>query len=160
MNDQFIFFYGGPFSQWYQSKFDIDGVEYNCAEQYMMAMKALMFNDDEAKAKIMKSHSPSDQKAAGRKVKNFDADKWNKVSRAFVYRANMAKFSIPYLKKVILETGDRELVEASPTDVIWGIGMAESNPDRFDRTKWRGTNWLGEVLMEVRDTLRTEEKYP
>lgn len=157
MTDKFVFFYGGPFSQWYQSRFTLDGTTYNCAEQYMMAQKALIFGDEEARAKIMKSHSPSDQKAAGRKVKNFDADKWNKVARAFVYRANSAKFSNPILKNFLLETGDKELVEASPTDVIWGIGLSESDPNRFDKSKWRGTNWLGEVLMEVRKDLRTSK---
>jgi ribA/ribD-fused uncharacterized protein len=152
--NNFIFFYGGPFSQWYRSVFEIDGVKYNCAEQYMMAMKAKMFGDDESLLKIMKSHEPWVQKATGRTVKNFDADKWNNVSRDFVYRANMAKFSIPYLKDYILSTGDKEIVEASPTDKIWGIGLSEDNPDRFDRTKWNGTNWLGEVLMKVRKDLQ------
>jgi ribA/ribD-fused uncharacterized protein len=154
--NQFVFFYDGPFSQWYRSTFEVDGTEYNCAEQYMMAQKARLFDDEEALHKIMKSHSPSDQKATGRKVKNFDPDKWNKVAKALVYRANMAKFSEPYLKEYILGTGNKEIVEASPTDRIWGIGMSESDPDRFDKSKWRGTNWLGEVLMQVRDTLRNQ----
>jgi ribA/ribD-fused uncharacterized protein len=156
-NDNFIFFYGGYFSQWARTKFTIDGVEYNTAEQYMMCQKALLFGDDEAYQKILKSHDPSIQKATGRKVKNFDADKWNAVSRSVVYRANLAKFtSAPYLKKFLLDTGDKEIVEASPTDRIWGIGMAENDPDRFDKSKWRGTNWLGEVIMQVRDTLRNQ----
>lgn len=156
MNEsKFHFFYGGPFSQWYRSKFTIDGIEYNCAEQFMMAMKADLFGDKEAYDKIMKAHDPSTQKATGRKVKNFNADLWNKVSKAFVYRANMAKFSIPYLKTFILETRDAEIVEASPSDCIWGIGLPEGHPDLEDKTKWRGTNWLGEVLMQVRESLRS-----
>jgi ribA/ribD-fused uncharacterized protein len=156
-NDKFIFFYGGYFSQWAQTKFTIDGVEYNTAEQYMMCQKALLFGDDEAYQKILRSHDPSIQKATGRKVKNFDADKWSAVAKSVVYRANLAKFSTPYLKKFLLDTGDREIVEASPTDRIWGIGMAENDPDRFDKSKWRGTNWLGEVIMQVRDTLRNQQ---
>lgn len=153
--DEFFFFYGGPFSQWYRSILKIDGVEYNCAEQYMMAMKATMFEDKEALLKIMKAHDPSTQKATGRKVKNFDPAKWNLVAKDFVYAANLAKFtSTSFLKRFILDTGDREIVEASPTDTIWGIGLAEDDPDRLDRTKWRGTNWLGEVLMKVREDLK------
>lgn len=154
--EQFVFFYGGPFSQWYRSLFLVDGVIYNCAEQYMMAQKALLFEDEEAHHKIMKSHSPSDQKATGRKVKNFDADKWNLVAKSITYRANLAKFSTPHLKGILLETGNKEIVEASPTDRIWGIGLSETDPDRLDKTKWRGTNWLGEVIMQVRDTLRSQ----
>ena len=131
-NDNFIFFYGGYFSQWARSKFTIDGVEYNTAEQYMMCQKALLFGDDEAYQKILKSHDPSIQKATGRKVKNFDADKWNAVSRSVVYRANLAKFtSTAYLKQFLLDTGDKEIVEPSPTDRIWGIGMAENDPGPF-----------------------------
>jgi len=152
--NKFVFFYGGPFSQWYQSKFTIDNVEYNCAEQYMMAMKAKTFNDEEAFYKIMKSHNPFTQKATGRKVKNFSVKEWSKVSRDFVYKANMAKFSIPHLKDFILDTGDKEIVEASPTDAIWGIGLDANDPDIFDKSKWRGLNWLGEVLMKVRKDLR------
>lgn len=152
--DKFVFFWGGPFSQWYQLDFTVDGVRYNCAEQYMMAMKADTFGDKNALVRIMSSNDPREQKAIGRTVKGFKPDTWNKLAKAFVYRANLAKFSKPILKGFILGTGDKEIVEASPYDKIWGIGMSEDDPDRFDKTKWKGTNWLGEVLMQVRDTLR------
>jgi hypothetical protein len=157
-DEKFHFFYGGPFSQWYRSVFEIDGVKYNCAEQYMMAMKATYFNDTDALAKIMKAHDPSTQKATGRMVKNFDAESWDAVSRGFVYKANMAKFATPYLKEFILSTHNEEIVEASPVDRIWGIGLSERDPDRFDKSKWRGKNWLGEVLMKVREDLRSGAK--
>lgn len=151
---KFHFFYGGPFSQWYPSEFTIDGVTYNCAEQYMMAMKATVFGDFEALEKIMAASHPSKQKAVGRLVKGFRVDVWDKLAKALVYRANIAKFSDPVLKKYILGTGEAELVEASPTDRIWGIGLPEGHPDLNDRTKWQGTNYLGQVLMQVRQTLR------
>lgn len=151
---KFVFFYGGPFSQWYQSQFEIDGIKYNCAEQYMMAMKANTFNDKEAYDKIMKSHDPSTQKATGRKVKNFNPEVWNKVAKDYVYKANVAKFSVPYLKEILLNTGDQEIVEASPSDRIWGIGLPMGHPDLADKTKWQGTNWLGECIMKARETLR------
>lgn len=152
--NNFHFFYGGPFSQWYPCQFVIDGEIYNCAEQYMMAMKATIFGDFESLDKIMEANHPAVQKRIGRGVKNFRPDVWNKLAKALVYRANIAKFSEPILKKFILSTGDTELVEASPTDKIWGIGLPEGHPDTLDKTKWQGTNWLGEVLMQVRETLR------
>jgi ribA/ribD-fused uncharacterized protein len=152
--DKFVFFYGGPFSQWFKSKFTIDNVEYNTAEQYMMAMKADYFDDKETLAKIMKTRDPSEQKALGRQVAKFDAEAWNAVSRGFVYKANMQKFSDPALKQELMATGDKEIVEASPYDKIWGIGMGYDDPDLYDKTKWRGTNWLGEVLMKVRKDLK------
>jgi len=155
-DDNFLFFYGGPFSQWYGSKFEVSGVEYNCAEQFMMAAKARIFGDKEALKKIMASEDPKEQKALGREVKGFSEISWNRTAKEVVYIANLAKFSEPELKKVLLDTGNKELVEASPYDTIWGIGLGEDDPDRLDKSKWKGTNWLGEVLMRVRRELRNQ----
>jgi ribA/ribD-fused uncharacterized protein len=153
--DKYIFFWGGTFSQWAPSEFEIDGVKYVTAEQYMMAKKALLFNDTDSYDKIMESKSPRDQKAMGRRVKGFNKDKWEAVCRDYVYEANYAKFTqIPAFKEELLATGDREIVEASPKDTIWGIGMHETHKDILDKSKWRGTNWLGEAIMKVREKLR------
>ena len=155
MHDKFVFFYGGYLSQWYPSKFKIDDIEYNCAEQYMMAMKATYFSDFEALEKIMSSDEPSEQKAIGRTVKNFDREAWDAVSRGYVYQANIAKFKQnEKLKEYLISTGDKELVEASPYDKIWGIGLSMDNPDILDKSKWKGTNWLGETLMKVRQDIK------
>lgn len=155
MSENFKFFYGGPLSQWYPSQFEIDGVKYATAEQFMMAMKADYFGDDAAKAAILATTNPSEQKAIGRTVKNFDKEAWDAVSRGYVYQGNMAKFSQDlWLKRNLLATGSDTLVEASPYDKIWGIGISMTDPSRYDRTKWRGTNWLGETLMKVREDLK------
>lgn len=147
-------FWGGPFSQWYPSTFEISGVTYNCTEQYMMAKKAELFGDEDAYLRIMASADPREQKSIGRSVENFDPDQWNAISRDVVFRGNMAKFTQnPELGGYMLSTETQEIVEASPEDVIWGIGLAEDDPDAYDKTKWKGTNWLGEVLMEVRRVL-------
>jgi ribA/ribD-fused uncharacterized protein len=151
--NNYVFFYGGIFSQWYSYDMEIDGVVYNTAEQYMMAMKADYFGDTASLQKIMATNDPSEQKAQGRMVKGFDAEAWNAVSRGFVYKANLAKFSGD-LKQYLLDTGDREIVEASPYDKIWGIGMSVGHPDILDKSKWQGKNWLGECIMNVRETLR------
>lgn len=148
--DKFVFFYGGPLSQWYPSRFTVDGVYYNTSEQYMMAMKAEYFGDDDAKTRILSTNDPSEQKAIGRTVKGFNAEAWNAVSRGYVYKGNMAKFTNPELKAYLMSTGERELVEASPYDKIWGIGLGMDNSNIQDKSKWRGTNWLGETLMKVR----------
>jgi ribA/ribD-fused uncharacterized protein len=156
--NNFHFFYGGPFSQWYPSNLMIDGVKYNTAEQYMMAMKARHFGDEDAYTRIMNAKYPEQQKAIGRQVKNFNADSWNAVSRDYVYKANLEKFSSDAsLKAYILATGEDEIVEASPTDRIWGIGLDEYDPLRLDKSNWRGTNWLGEVLMKVRNDIRSKQ---
>lgn len=150
------YFWGHICSQWFPAEFVIDDVWYNCTEQYMMAEKARCFEDWVAEKLIMHSKSPKRQKALGRKVKNFDSTKWNEISRLVVYRANLAKFTQNFkFLEFLLSTGDKEIVEASPDDVIWGIGLAPNDPDVEDRSKWRGKNWLGIACMQVRSDIRS-----
>lgn len=160
MNDeQFTLFWNGPFSQWCDAEFEVDGVTYNCAEQYMMAEKARLFGDDETLAKIMAAWSPREQKKLGRQVKGFDPDAWNAVSREAVYRGNYAKFTQnPHLLKRLMDTKGTTLVEASPYDRIWGIGLSADDERALDRSQWQGKNWLGETLTKVREAL-IEEGY-
>lgn len=152
--DRFVLFWGGWPSQWHPASFTLEGIHYNCCEQYMMAEKARVFPDDHALARILASTNPRDQKAAGRKVRGFDEQVWNSVCRGIVYTANLARFSQDQsLKSQLLDTGDKTIVEASPVDCIWGIGLAQDDPRCLDPAQWRGTNWLGIALMQVRDTL-------
>jgi hypothetical protein len=157
--EQFTFFYRSrsPFSQWYPCSFTVAGIEFNCAEQYMMYAKAVLFGDENAARKILDAGEPRDQKALGRQVRNFNAAVWDREARTLVYRANHAKFTQnPRLLDALLATEGTTLVEASPTDRIWGIGMSEDDPGCRDRRKWRGTNWLGEVLTKVREDIIAE----
>jgi ribA/ribD-fused uncharacterized protein len=155
VTDKMVLFWHGEFSQWYLRDFKVGMITYNCCEQYMMASKARMFLDVRSEQAIMASKSPQQQKKFGRGVHNFDVDKWNRVCKNVVYMANHAKFSQhDDLKQLLLDTGDRILAEASPLDKIWGIGLAKEDPDALDKSKWQGTNWLGEVLMDVRDSLQ------
>ncbi|QNN97172.1 hypothetical protein P9A51_gp17 [Xanthomonas phage Xp12] len=152
--DRYTLFYGGVFSQWYPSPMVIDGVEYGCAEQYMMAQKARVFGDEQALDEIMATQSPAEQKAIGRRVRGFDRRQWDSVSRDVVMRASLHKFtSNPKLRAQLLLTEGTLLVEASPTDVIWGIGLDERDPRCHDPREWRGTNWLGQVLTDLRESL-------
>lgn len=153
------FFYGGFLSQWYPCNFTIDNISYNCTEQWMMAEKARLFKDEESLAAIMATDSPREQKAIGRKIKDFDKAKWEHVAKEVVYLGNLAKFTQnEELLEQLLDTDDEELVEASPTDCIWGIGLAEGNPDCYDKSKWRGTNWLGECIMRVRTDIKSRKR--
>lgn len=154
MTDRFFLFWGAWPSQWFKADFTLGGITYNCCEQYMMAEKARVFGDLETCGKILGTRNPRDQKALGRKVRNFDADTWNDVCRGIVYAANLAKFEQNSdLARLLLDTGSRTIVEASPTDRIWGIGLASSDPRAQDPAQWQGTNWLGVALMQVRDEL-------
>ena len=176
-NLEFLFFWGhmnkhnyitkSCLSQWFPARFEVDvqinyisavsvhNVEYTCAEQYMMAEKAKMFNDIDAYQKIMNAETPKEMKALGRQVRNFDASVWNKRAKEIVVQGNIHKFSQnDDLLKFLLSTGDKVLVEASPYDKIWGIGMSERDYGVDNPHYWKGTNWLGFALMEARDELR------
>lgn len=148
-----VLFWDGVFSQWHMKDMIIDGITYNCCEQYMMAEKARLFKDEETLALIMEAKTPRDQKRLGRLVKNFDATVWNKVCEEVVYRANFAKFNEPAMANYLLEFGNVEFVEASPVDLIWGIGLHEDDELAIDKSKWRGTNWLGEAITRVRNDI-------
>lgn len=153
--DKYVFFWNGIYSQWVHSPMVIDGVEYFSCEQYMMHQKALFFGDTEIAEKIMESLLPSLQKALGRQVKNFNVDRWNKVCVGIVYKGNLAKFTQnEEFKKELLETGDRIIVEASPYDQIWGIGMGEEEEGIEDPINWKGQNLLGWSIMMVRQHLK------
>jgi len=154
MDEKFTLFWHGTFSQWFPSKFKINGIIYNCAEQYMMAQKAIMFGDDEMLKTIMGTDNPKTQKVCGRNVKGFHENKWNQYTQAIVFDGNMAKFiQNPDILDELIATEGTTLVEASPYDKIWGIGLGEHDPDAVDRTKWKGTNWLGEILTKSRDII-------
>lgn len=151
---RFVFFWGGPFSQWAKAPMVVDGVEYVTCEQYMMAGKARPFHDAEAEAAILAARNPRIQKALGRRVKGFDEAAWAAARDEIVFQGNLAKFSQhPDLRQRLLDTGDRIIAEASPRNSIWGIGMAEDHPNVTDTTLW-GLNLLGRALMRVRETLR------
>lgn len=142
------------FSQWYPCEFVENDVKYFTAEQYMMAKKALLFGDNVTCAKIMSASHPNQFKALGRKIKPFDEATWNEHKKEIVVQGNLAKFGQnERLKTFLLNTGNRVLVEASPYDKIWGIGMSANDDNVENPNMWKGENNLGFALMEVRDIL-------
>ncbi|MCB9434631.1 MAG: NADAR family protein [Ardenticatenaceae bacterium] len=163
-NVKYIFFWGHQkpkagvsktcFSQWYPMPFKINNIVYPTAEHFMMAEKARLFGDFAAEAKIISATHPGEAKNLGRRVKAFDEEVWIKNRFEIVVRSNMAKFEQnPDLKTFLLNTSQRILVEASPRDHIWGIGLAEDHPDAQNPSQWPGLNLLGFALMEARDRL-------
>lgn len=150
----FFFTEASPFSQWYRSAFTVDGVTFNCAEQFMMHGKARLFDDPETAQLILAADHPREHKALGRKVKRFDGAVWNREREAIVMAGNRAKFTQdPALLAQLLATRGTTLVEASPYDRIWGIGLAASDPKAQDPATWRGQNLLGKILTQLRDEL-------
>ena len=143
------------FSQWWPSKFEGEGHTYHSAEQYMMAEKAALFGDQEALARILATDSPGAAKRFGRSVVGFQDEVWSQSRWNIVVRGNLLKFSQnPRLAEYLIGTGNRVLVEASPSDRIWGIGLSAEEADSRDPEKWKGLNLLGFALMEVRSRIR------
>lgn len=144
----------GCFSQWFEASFLVDGQTYLTAEHFMMAEKARLFGDMATRARILAAKTPAEAKKLGRGVQGFDDALWEQACFDIVVRANEAKFSQNRaLQDYLLTTGDRVLVEASPVDRIWGIGLAANDERALEPRTWCGLNLLGFALMEVRARL-------
>jgi ribA/ribD-fused uncharacterized protein len=143
------------FSQWWLSSFEVENITYKTAEHWMMAKKAELFNDTAVLEKIIRANSPAEAKKLGREVKNYVDAVWLENRYEIVRLGNFYKFSQnKELKEFLSNTKDRILVEASPVDPIWGIGMAADHKEVNNPEKWKGLNLLGFALMEVRDELK------
>jgi len=142
------------FSQWFDAPFDSGGNRYRTAEHFMMAHKAALFGDLEIRNEVLAADDPGKAKALGRHVKNFVEDVWVQHRWDIVVQANVLKFGQhDRLRRYLLGTAPKVLVEASPLDAIWGIGLSAQAPEATDPRKWKGLNLLGFALMEVRERL-------
>ena len=157
-----VYFYGGPLSQWFKApfrqRFVASGALYrfNCAEQYMMAAKASLFGDRAAFDAIMRASEPAAQKKLGRSVAGFSQTVWDDSISEILIRGNLGKFhQQPQLLEYLLSTGERRLVEGSPTDRIYGVGLSYDDPAIEDEAQWRGSNLLGNALQIVRTRFQT-----
>ncbi|KAK3703791.1 hypothetical protein LTR37_014237 [Vermiconidia calcicola] len=148
----------GFLSQWYESPFEVDGVTYQTPEMWMMVQKARLFGDEDIAQQMMETTVPKEHQALGRKAKGFDRKKWDEHKSRIVEEGNYWKFTngkeSPRMLKMLFDTSDRELVEASPTDRIWGVGFGAADAEA-NREKW-GENRLGKAIMQVREKLRKE----
>lgn len=165
LEPRFLFFWGhripkdgavtkSCFSQWYETPFTAGGEHYRTAEHFMMAEKARLFGDEEIRRRILDSRTPAEAKKLGRQIAGFDEAIWLRERFAVVVAANMGKFTQnAALRDFLVQTGDRVLVEASPVDSVWGIGLAADHPDAGRPDQWPGLNLLGFALMEVRARL-------
>lgn len=157
---RFTFFFSArdPFSNWHPAPFRYvhRGVELRFAqtEQFMMWAKAMLFRDEEIARKILLDPNPRSNKRLGRQVRGFDEQTWLQHARRIVYVGNREKYlQNPKLLDALIRTAGTQLVEASPYDCLWGVGLSENDPRIEDPNQWRGRNWLGQVLTHLRDDL-------
>lgn len=150
-----IAFYGknSPYSNFHYVEFEYKGYKVTSSEQAFMLEKALLFDESMVKP-ILATTNPMAIKKLGRKVKNFDNKKWDEVRYNIMVGILCAKFSVEPLKSELLGTGDEYIVEASPSDKIWGAGLALGDPRLNYPKYYPGKNLLGQTLMDVRTRLR------
>jgi ribA/ribD-fused uncharacterized protein len=174
----------GIYSQWYISKFefteeihidlprkilklkifdsDFDfkilyDIDYDNCEKFMMLSKAILFNDHKILSEIIKNNNPKKMKSLGRKVSNFDDKIWSKYSKDIVTIANYLKFSQnKELLENLLDTKNKKIIETSPYDKIWGIGLKETSKKVYDTETWNGKNYLGKCIMKVGQIIKKE----
>ncbi|KAF2191152.1 DUF1768-domain-containing protein [Zopfia rhizophila CBS 207.26] len=150
----------GYLGQWYESEWEHEGCKYVTAEMWMMVQKAKLFGDEECAQRMLATTDPKRHKALGREVRNFNDKTWNLHRTRIVEEGTYHKFTKSknaiQLRQWLLETRDRELVETSPRDRIWGVGFGKANAGK-NRHRW-GQNLLGKALMSVRERLRGEQK--
>lgn len=160
ITDKYVLFWSGIFSNFARTEYvSHDGISFCCSEQEFMYRKAIHFNDIETSEKILAARDPKEIKALGRQVKNFTEDEWSRVSKDYMFRACLSKFSqVEKARKAILSYPGLQFVEASPYDRIWGIGLSESDALALDSSTWRGSNWLGQVLDSVRRLIESESE--
>ena len=144
----------GYLSNWYPTHFTVEGIEFSSMEQFMMYQKACRFHDASVSKEILDTNDVAEIKKLGREVHGYDENTWNGVRQIIVYEGLKAKFSQnAELKEKLIDTGDAILAECAVRDQIWGIGLSMRDPNRLDRSKWRGKNLLGYALMMVREQL-------
>lgn len=157
VTEKFVFFFGGSevFSNFYSMNFFHKGIQFFCSEQAVMYEKAMLFNATDVAGRILKATNARQCKALGRSREiPFNEAVWVRNRERIYKEVLLSKFSYDTTKEVLLRTDERTLVEASPYDTIWGVGLGEDDVNILDPTKWRGMNLLGKVLMEVRQELR------
>jgi ribA/ribD-fused uncharacterized protein len=120
----------------------------------MMYAKAMLFDDHDTASKILAASLPREQKRLGRAVRGFDNASWERCRESIMFVGCREKFrQNAELAAVLRDTGSSVLVEASPYDRIWGVGLGETDPRLADSSNWQGLNLLGKTLMRVRDVL-------
>ena len=144
----------GYLSNWYPSLFTVEKKTFSSMEQFMMYRKAVCFGDEAVATNILSTDDVAEIKALGRQVSNYDEHIWNGIRQIVVYEGLLAKFSQnENLKNKLKSTGEAILAECAVKDLIWSVGLSMTDPDRLDKTKWKGQNLLGYTLMMVRERL-------
>ena len=108
-----------PLSNHFPSPLEIDGIRYNCMEQYFMHQKAFLFNDKEAEKLILQTTNPLRQKFIGRGVKNFEKGIWNQHVPQVLWRGLLAKFQQNHNCSDFLRCTEKRCLYEASDPHIW-----------------------------------------
>jgi ribA/ribD-fused uncharacterized protein len=148
----------GYLSNWFASDFDLDGIHYTSAEQYIMYQKCMLFGDRTSAEAVLATKDVALQQKIGRNARGYIGNVWSGARQAIAMRGLYAKFSQNIdLREMLLNTGDAYLVECAGSDKVWACGIRLSDDQRLDASNWTGENILGFALMEVRERLRNAD---
>lgn len=159
MTDEFVLFWTSKdvYSNFHYTPFYYKGIRYKWAEQAIMYEKAKLFGADKIAESILEAIDAGDCKKLGRSREiPFNENIWDKNKERIFKDILREKYKLSNLRRLMLQSGKREFVEASPYDNIWGIGMRENDPGVTDRSNWKGQNLLGKILTEIRDEIQEE----
>lgn len=146
-----IYFWGSIFSNFFFMPIRYKGIKFPTTEHAFMWEKANYFDDKIIANMILDIPHPNGAKSLGREIKNYNDKEWSKVRYDYMLEVNRVKWKM--LKDVLVLTENKIIVEASPTDRIWGVGLSQENPKILDQSNWLGENLLGKVIMQIRDEL-------
>lgn len=133
---------------------------FNSTTQYIAAAKATLFHDDETLEKILDEEDIQKQKQLDQQIKNYKADIWTQKCRQIVYNGTYDKFyQNDKIFSLLVSTENKTIVASMPTDRIWGVGMSCFDIKIKFKHNWKGKNWLGQVLMKIREDLRNSVEY-
>lgn len=154
--DNYVFFYKNEFSNFHPAPYTRNSIRFRTSEQGFMYDKAMYFGDAEIAKEILLAKTPWEAKKLGRKVRGFDEYKWSQQREECMYNNCYAKFNQnEHLKRLLLGTAGKRLVEASSRDKIWGIGHNMNFAPHSNPRYW-GLNLLGKTLDKVRDQLDSQ----
>lgn len=145
-----VYFWGGPFSNFYKTEIKFKGMNFHSSEQLFMYLKAVKFGDTKIAEEILKCKTPKSSKNLGRSVKNFNSEEWYKYKVEAMMIALKSKFYKNLdLMSLLMRNKHKIFVEASPYDRIWGVGLSEDDPEILNESNWMGENLLGKCLNRL-----------
>ena len=151
ITDEYVFFYKDWLSNYQRTHFEYRDHKFTSTEQAFMYTKAMFFQDYETAIEILDAKTPNEARLLGRKVKNYDDNKWSEVRYKIFYDLNLIKYTIDKkLQERLLDPkfDNKVFVEASPIDRIWGVGYDEERAE-YNEHDW-GRNYLGKLLTNIR----------